>query len=59
MAVSFAFNFPSAAPLAAIAQQNTTHLLLYTSETSNTHLTTGNIAASGNSFFNFSGFYRI
>jgi len=59
MTIGFAFNFATAAPLSAIAQTSQTHLLLYTNAVDNTNLTTSNIVDSGQSYFNFEGFYTV
>jgi hypothetical protein len=61
MSVSFAYNFTdnATAPLAATAQSSTSHILLYTNQTSNAQCNTSDIVASGSSYFNFAGTYLV
>jgi hypothetical protein len=61
MSVSFAYNFTdnATAPLAATAQSSTSHILLYTNQTSNAQCNTSDINASGSSYFNFAGTYLV
>ena len=61
MSISFAYNFTdnATAPLAATAQSSSSHLLLYTNQTSNGQCDTSDIVASGNSYFNFAGTYLV